>query len=185
MGGDYFVSTYLKDGNIYVWDSNVESGTVYYLNKNFEKIPAYKIYSGKYNAYKKSSGDRYEMFIVRETDRFIFIGGILFEERYSVRILYDKTTGTSKNIIFNLEFNDWGFHNDIDGSIPFWICGYESQNVLYDEITPDRLKTLMSHPYYKTIEVKDKKKHQMIKNYLDSADKDANPIIFFVNMKAK
>jgi hypothetical protein len=185
MYGDYSVSTYLKDGNLYVWDSNVENGTVYYLDKNFKKNPAYQLYLGKYNSYKKSSGDRYEMFIVRETDRFLFIGGILFEKRHAVRILYDKTTGKSKNIIFNLEFNDWGFHNDIDGSIPFWICGYIAQNILYDFITPSTLKELMSHPYYKTIDVKNKEKHQAIVDYLDSAEEDANPIIFLVTMKTK
>jgi hypothetical protein len=107
------------------------------------------------------------------------------EKHYAGRILYDKTTGKSKNIIFNLEFHDWGFHNDIDGSIPFWPKGYASQNVLYDCITPDRLKWLMAKPYYKTIEVKNREKHQAIKDYLDSAKEDDNPIIFLVKMKTK
>lgn len=185
MDGDYSVSTYLIDGNLYVWDSYIESGTVFYLNKNFEKVPAYWISTGKYNAYGRTSGERYEMFIVRETDRFIFIGGIFFESRHARRILFDKATGECKNIIFNVEFNDWGAHNDIDGSIPFWICGYISQNVLYDYITPYRLKELMAKPYYETIEIKNKEKHQAIKDYLDSAEEDANPIIFIVTMKTQ
>jgi hypothetical protein len=59
------------------------------------------------------------------------------------------------------------------------------QNVLYDYITPERLKWLMAKPYYKTIEVKNKEKHQAIKDYLDSAEEDANPIIFLVTMKTE
>jgi hypothetical protein len=43
----------------------------------------------------------------------------------------------------------------------------------------------MSHPYYKTIEIKNKEKHQKIKDYLDSAEEDANPIIFLATIKTK
>jgi hypothetical protein len=43
----------------------------------------------------------------------------------------------------------------------------------------------MSHSYYKTIEVKNREKHQAIKDYLDSAEEDANPVIFLVKMKTK
>jgi hypothetical protein len=43
----------------------------------------------------------------------------------------------------------------------------------------------MSHPYYKTIEAKNKEKHQAIKDYLDSAEEDANPIIFLATLRSK
>jgi hypothetical protein len=182
---NYHVSTYSKDGNIYVWDSNVESGTVFYLDKNFQKNPAYQLYSGKYKNFQKKSGERYEIFDVMEIDRFLFFDGILFEKRHNRKILYDKITGKSKNIFFKLEGPDGGFHNDIDGSIPFWTCGYISQNVLWDVITPYRLKKLMSTHSFKTIEVKNKEKHQAIVDYLDSAEEDANPVIFLATMKTK
>jgi hypothetical protein len=178
--------TYIKDGYYYVWDFGEKNGTVFCMNENFEKTPAYQLYLGNYTSYNRTAGERFSVYSIRETDRFLIITGALEEKRHARRILYDKTTGKcSKNIIFNLDFHDWGFHNDIDGSIPFWPSGYISQNVLYDCITPERLKELMSHPYYKTIEVKDKEKHQAIKDYLDSAEEDANPIIFIATMKTK
>jgi hypothetical protein len=180
-----YAVAYIKDGNYYVWDPNVESETVTCLNKNFEKFPAYRLYFGKYNNYRREAGERYEVYTIKETDRFVIIDGLLTERRHARNILYDKTTGKSKNIIFNLDFHDWGFHNDIDGSIPFWPKGYVSQNVYYDYITPERLKKLMAHPYYRTIEIKNKEKHQAIKDYLDSAEEDANPVIFLGTMKAK
>jgi hypothetical protein len=187
QGGENYrrVCTYLKDGGFHVLDPNIDNETVFYMDKKLEKIPAYKLYSGKYNAYSKSSGEKYDIHSIKETDRFLIVNGTLREKRHARRILYDKATGKSRNIIFNLEFNDWGFHNDIDGSIPFWPGGYAYDNVLYDDISPERLKGLMSHPYYKTIEVKNKEKHKAIKDYLDSAEEDANPIIFLATLKTE
>jgi hypothetical protein len=175
--------TYLKDEIFFIQDPNIDSETVFYMDKKSEKVSAYKLYSGKYNIHKKGSGEKYDIHNIMETDRFLFINGGLIEKRHDRRILYDKITGKSKNIIFNLEFNDWGFHNDIDGSIPFYPNGYAYDNVLYDMITPERLKWLMSKPYYKTIEIKNKEKHQAIKDYLDSVEEDANPIIFLATLK--
>jgi hypothetical protein len=34
-------------------------------------------------------------------------------------------------------------------------------------------------------EIKNKEKHQAIKDYVDSAEEDANPIIFLVTLKTK
>jgi hypothetical protein len=180
---DCHAITYIKDGYFYVWDSNIGNETVSYLNEDFEIAPAYQLYFGKYNNYKKKAGERYEVHNINETDRFLFIDGILSEKRHARKILYDKKTKKSMNTLFEMNGPDGGFHNDIDGSIPFWTKGYMSQNVLYDYITPERLKYLMSHPYYKTIKVKNKEKHQAIKDYLDSAEEDANPIIFLVTLK--
>jgi hypothetical protein len=180
-----YATTYTKDGYLYVWDSNEKDGTVFCMNEKFEKVSAYQLYLGKYTNYNRKGGERLEIQSLQETDRFLFVFGTLVEKRHARSILYDKTTGESKNIIFNLEFNDLGFHNDIDGSIPFCPDGVVSQNVLYDYITPSRLKWLMAKPYYKTIEVKNKEKHQAIKDYLDSAEDDDNPIIFIATMKTE
>jgi hypothetical protein len=65
------------------------------------------------------------------------------------------------------------------------LTGYAECNVLYDYITPEKLKNLISQPYYKTIEVKNKEKHQAIKDYLDSAEDDDNPIIFMATLKTE
>jgi hypothetical protein len=182
---DYQINTYSNVENIYVWDSNVENGIIFSMNKNFEKVPAYQLFFGEKYTLGRNISKKYQLSKVIETDIFLFFNIILMEERYSKRILYNKTTRKSKDVIFNLEFHDWGFHNDIDGSIPFWPKGKVSQNILYDYIIPESLKELMSHPYYETIEVKNKEKHQIIKNYLDSAEEDANPIIFLVTMTSK
>jgi hypothetical protein len=177
------VSTYIKDGNFYVWDSNIDM--IVSLNSQFEKTPEYKLYLGKYasDSFEETKNNHYIVTYVKETRKFFFIEGI-FNNRYSKKILYNKETGESKNIIFNFDFHDWGFHNDLDGSIPFWLQGSVSENVLFDFINPDRLKRIMSNPYFQTIEVKNKEKHEKIKNYLSQhAKDDDNPIIFIVTMK--
>jgi hypothetical protein len=169
--------TYLKDGNIYMLDTNIDDEMVYCVNKNFEKIPAYRIPLGK-----NSKGKKYKIYNMIDTDRFVFIVGALLPNQYYRSILYDKTTGKSKHIISDFG-PPWGFHNDIDGSIPIWPRKTASRNVLLDVISPPQLRELMSHPYYKTIEIKNKEKHQAIKDYLNSAEEDANPVIFLVTMK--
>jgi hypothetical protein len=87
------------------------------------------------------------------------------------------------NIIFNLDLHDAGFHNDIDGGIPFWPKGQVSQNVLYDYISPFELKRLMDDPYYKTIKFRDKEQNKALRNCIDSAKITDNPIIFIATLK--
>jgi hypothetical protein len=184
------VNTYLRNGNMYIWDSNID--TVFYLNNNFEKKPGYKFFLGrhalpeddKYNSNYVNSMKDDEFMITRimETDRFFFIEG-LFGRRHAKNILYDKTTKKSRDIIFNLDLHDIGFHNDIDGSIPFWPKGQVSQNVLYDYISPYELKQLMNDPYYKTIKFRDKEQNERIRNCLSSAKVTDNPIIFLATVK--
>jgi hypothetical protein len=184
------VSTYMRNGNMYIWDSNLD--TIFYLDNNFEIKPAYQFFLGRHSLSEESKYNiRYDDYMkdnefmitkLMETDRFFFIEG-LFGRRYARNILYDKTTKKSRNIIFNLDIHDAGFHNDIDGSIPFWPKGYASQNVLYDYISPYELKQLMNDPYYKTIKFRDKEQNEKIKNYLSSAKITDNPIIFLSTVK--
>jgi hypothetical protein len=184
------VNTYMRNGNMYIWDSNLD--TVFYLNNHFEKKPGYQLFLGrhalpeddKYNIHYIDSmkDDEFMITKIMETDRFFFIEG-LFGRRHAKHILYDKTTKKSRDIIFNLDLHDTGFHNDIDGSIPFWPKGYVSQNVLYDYISPFELKQLMDDPYYKTIMFRDKAKNEDIRNYLASAKITDNPIIFLATIK--
>jgi hypothetical protein len=184
------VNTYMKNGNMYIWDSNLD--TVFYLNKHLERNPGYQLFLGrhalsednKYNIHYVDymKDDEFMITKVMETDKFFFIEG-LFGRRYAKRIMYDKATKKSRDIIFNLDLHDAGFHNDIDGSIPFWPKGYVSQNVLYDYISPFELKRLMNDPYYKTIEFRDKAKNEAIRNFLASAKITDNPIIFLATIK--
>jgi hypothetical protein len=184
------VNTYIRDRNMYIWDSNID--TVFYVNECFERKPGYQFFLGrhalpeddKYNIHYVDYMKDDECMItkVMETDRFFFIEGLL-GGRYAKNILYDKATKRSRDIIFNLDLHDAGFHNDIDGSIPFWPKGQVSQNVLYDYISPYELKQLMNAPYYKTIKFRDKEQNEKIKNYLSSAKITDNPIIFLATIK--
>jgi hypothetical protein len=53
---DYSVNTYSNDGNIYVWDSNVENGIIFCMNKDFKKVPAYQFFIGGKYIWKKYQG---------------------------------------------------------------------------------------------------------------------------------
>jgi hypothetical protein len=171
---------YSTDGNTYILYPKLEQGTVFCIDGNLEKTPAYQIYMGKYyfegNEYIKS----YTVRGIVDTDRFVFLSGTLYPDYHSGFILYDKTTGKSKRISILI--------NDIDKSVQaFWPVSKNvvSKNILFTVTSPFMLKEQMSDPYYKDIKIKNKEKHQAIKNYLDSAKEDDNPIIFLITLKTK
>jgi hypothetical protein len=171
---------YTKDGDLHVWRS--DDNTIYRINT--EITPAYKLSLGKYDLIGKTNnfGDkRFLVIDIHESNNFFFIIGI-FNHDYGKCIVYDKFTKKSKYLGYVAGYGG-NFHNDIDGSINFWPRGYVSKNVLYSYIPVMDLKTLMEHPYTKSIEIKNKEKHQKIKDYLLTANDDDNPIIFLVTMK--
>jgi hypothetical protein len=162
------------------------------LNDRFERKSEYQLFIGrhalseddKYNIHYVDSmkDDEFMITKVMETDKFFFIEG-LFGRRYAKRILYNKETQRSRDIIFNLDIHDAGFHNDIDGSIPFWPKGQADTNVLYDFISPYELKQLMDNPYFKTIKFRNQQQNDSIMRYIRSAKITDNPIIFLVTVK--
>jgi hypothetical protein len=170
---------YSTDGNTYIYPK-LEQGTVFCIDGNLEKTPAYQIYMGKYyfegNEYKKS----YSINGIADTDRFVFLSGTLYPDYHSGSILYDKTTGKSKRISIII--------NDIDKSFQaFWPVSNNvvSRNILCTAVYPFVLKEQMSDPYYKDIKVKNREKHQAIKEYLDSAKEDDNPVVVLITLKEK
>jgi hypothetical protein len=162
------------------------------LTNDFEIKQGYRFFLGKHALSEKSKysidyinvmkDNEYLISQVIETDKFFFLYGVV-GKCYFQRILYDKTNKTGRGIIFNLDLHDAGFHNDIDGSIPFWPKGQVSQNVLYDYISPFELKRLMDDPYYKTVQFRDKEKNEALRNCLASAKITDNPIIFLATIK--
>jgi hypothetical protein len=176
------IYNYIKDGYMHIWRN--DDGIIYRITDSLEVIPEYKLFLGRYDPIGKSNnfGDRKFMIIgIQETDRFFFITGI-FNYEYAKCIVYDKITKKSKSLLYVENYGN-AFHNDIDGSIAFWPQGYVSKNVLYGYNSVAGLKRSMDDPYVKSIEIKNREKHQKIKDHLLSADEDDNPIIFFVTMK--
>jgi hypothetical protein len=176
------ICRYTKDGYMHIWRN--DDGIIHRITGNLEIIPKYKLFLGQYDPIGKSNnfGDRKFMVIgIQETGRFFFIAGI-FNYEYAMCIVYDKVTKKSRRLRFVDGYGD-NFYNDIDGSIGFWPQGYVSENVLYSYGSVAGVKRMMNHPSIRNIELKNKEKHQKIKDYLLSADEDDNPIIFFVTMK--
>jgi hypothetical protein len=186
--------TYIKDGNLHLWQNN-HNNVVLRITDSMQIVPKYKLFLGKYDPGEeidKPGDKKFQIFDLDESDNFLFITG-LFDQKYARHIVYDKTTKRSRNAFFNKEivydldvdWFDYGFHNDIDGSIPFWpeVKGHVFGKQYHRQIFISYLKKIMNYPYVKSIEVKDKERHQKIKDYIESADEENNPIIFYVTMK--
>lgn len=185
-----FILTYMKDSNLVCWDSNIDS--IFCLTMSKEKTPIFTLDFGKYtipnklkydrNTYSKKNNDCFIMDKFIETDNYFFIEGVL-GSRFMKNILYEKESGESKNIVFNYDFHDVGFHNDLDGGIPFWPQGIVAPNVLYDCMSPFELKRLMKHNYFKTIKIRDSVKNTTLKDHLKNAKITDNPILFILTLK--
>lgn len=183
-----FVHLYIKDDKLYCWDSN--SDTTIYVNERHNIINSFII---DYNKFHRSSnitddtqvpeGKNFYLDRVIETDNYFFLEGI-YQGRYGRFILFDKNDKAANNVYFNYDFHDQGFHNDIDGGIPFWPKGKVDQNKLYDHMSPLELKRLMNHKYYENIPVKNKKQNQQLKQFLKDAEITDNPIIFILSLKS-
>jgi hypothetical protein len=131
------VSTYVKDGNLYIWDNTSIDNTVFYLNDSMQRVPAYKFFLGKYDSKGRepSAGEKkFKICDIKETDRFLFIGGT-FAGGYQ-HILYDKITKKSANVALRTKALPIHFNDDEDGGNPFWPNGYVSRNIFHCFFSP-------------------------------------------------
>jgi hypothetical protein len=188
------ICTYIKDGNLHFWQNN-NNNVILRITDSLQIVPKYRLFLGKYDPGEKidkRGNNKFEIIDIQESDNFLFITGIL-DQKYSRHIVYDKTAKKSRNAYFNnkivsdldVDWFDYGFHNDIDGSIPFWpeIKGHVFGKTHYRPVSVPHLKKIMNYPYTKSIEIKNREKHQKIKDYIESADEDNNPVVFFVDFK--
>ena len=179
---------YKIDNKLFCRDSN--SDTTVFLDNNKNVINGYMLSYGKYkipssvkhNRHWEVEGDYFFADRVMESENYLFIEGI-YQAKYARNILYNKRNYISKNVVFNYEFHDRGFHNDLDGGIPFWPKGVVAKNILYDHISPIQLKRLMDHEYYKNIPIKNMKQNQLLKQLLQDCEITDNPIIFKLFLK--
>lgn len=114
-----------------------------------------------------------------ETPKYIFVD--LTIGQYGKYILYNKSKKSGPNVVFNYDFHDIGFHNDIDGGIPFWPKGQDiTTGALYDYISPYALKKLVENPYFKTIKISNHAKHKQLMSILNAAALEDNPLFFII-----
>ena len=189
-GMDLGFSMFFKQQNeLYFWNSN--SDTIFSLNQDKQIIPRYqfKYQKGQGSALEnnaqqanRTTGNYFEFSSFIETANYFFLNGI-FKGKYARNIIYYKGNKTSKNVVFNYSFHDWGFHNDIDGGIPFWPKGIIDEYTIFDYMSPFLLKKLMSNKYFESIEIKDKTKNKQLRSILDASEMQDNPIIFVLSLK--
>jgi len=181
---------YKQNNKLYFWDSDTD--TIYCLDK-YRKVDASFVFS--YDKFYMPLSIRHTQDFFRnsenyffydnviETDNYFFIDGV-YQGRYMKNILYDKIDNISCNVVFNYNIYDKGFHNDLDGGIPFWPKGKISDNIVYDVISPYELKRIINNDYFKTIPIKDKKKHTELISLISQSSLTDNPIIIIVRLFA-
>jgi hypothetical protein len=181
--------SYKRDDKLFFWDS--DSDTIYSLDQERRLAGIFELKYDKYKMpasiiqkqdFEKNSGNYFFYDGINETDNYFFIDGI-YQGRYMKSILYNKISNQSSNVVFNYDIHDRGFHNDLDGGIPFWPRGVIGNNKVYDVVSPYKLKSLMSNDYFKTIPVKYEEKQNELLSLIENSDPNDNPLIIFVKLK--
>jgi hypothetical protein len=173
------VDTYMKNGNLYIWDNTSIGNTVFYFDKEMKRIPAYKLFIGKYDAKgKESYTEKFKPEKIIETDKFMFIRGLFYEtdKFYVKHILYNKATKESKNVHIRTDTLDIKFYEHSNNNIPFWPDGYVSQNVLYSYFYTTGISQ-------QVLSMLNAEKYKTLKNYMDFSEDVENPIIFLAIIK--
>lgn len=110
-----------------------------------------------------------------ESDNYIF-SNIIYKKRL-VTAFYSKKEKKAVNVIFNLDVIDHGFHNDLDGGMPFWPIGTSPNGEWISYFSPILVKNKLQNPYFETIKVKNKKAKKKFRELIDKTNEYNNPII--------
>jgi len=116
-----------------------------------------------------------------ETKKYFFFSG--YYHRRGLKLLYDKTNGKYHEVVYNHKILNHGFHNDIDGGIPFWPAGAINDTCLYSVVDADRFLSLAENDYNKTIPAKNLEKQQILKQICSQISPMSNPILVLVTIK--
>lgn len=174
------------NSKMYYWEAT--NDTVYFIENNkvhphfVFKYDEYHLPDDILNSPAKSlrwKGKYLEVSNFFETPSHIFVTARF--DVYRRYIIYNKKDGSNFNVVFNYDIYDNGFHNDLDGGIPFWPKGQTDKGELFDYMNPYDLKELISKPYFKSIKVINKTNKEQLMKLLDKSKMEDNPIVFIVN----
>ena len=178
-----FSEIYRRGKYLYFWESNMD--TVFRMDEEKIIVPymtfTYDKYLKRHNP-ENSGGNKFIVNGFIETNRYIFINGI-FSGKYGRNILFDKKTRDNRNIYFNYEIWDRGFHNDLDGGIPFWPSGTTTSGRLYCTMYLSRVKRILNHDYCRSIPVRFPQKRKDMYRFVDQQNLSDEPLIFIVTLK--
>lgn len=94
-----------------------------------------------------------------------------------VTAFYSKEDKKTVDVIFNLDVIDHGFHNDLDGGIPFWPLGTTPDGKWFSYFNPIWAKEKLKNPYFDTFEVKNEHLRKKFREFINNKNEYDNPII--------
>ena len=118
------------------------------------------------------SDKTYELHSIIESDHYIF--SEFMDNRYRVTAFYSKETKEAKNVIFNYDVIDQGFHNDIDGGMPFWPSNTSHDGKWVSYFYPSDAHRKLNDSYFDSYAIKD---NAARKDLLQLVAETENPII--------
>jgi hypothetical protein len=180
------INSYIYKDTVCFWESFFD--TIYGISRDHKVIPRW---SFKHN-YDHLSIDNqmkgifdikqtYNFGKVVETSGFFFFSG--YNHGKALKILYDKKLKNYQEVVYNFDLFDHGFHNDLDGGVPFWPKGTINDSMLYSYMEPNDYLEIINSNYNKEIIVKGDKGSQILKKFNEKITPMSNPILIIVTLE--
>jgi len=172
-----------------IWENYCD--TIYRITKDMKVIPRYLIKLGEEAMPKELAAyeNKLDQYIfdfalinkVFEVEDYFFVSGVY--KGVMKEIFYNKRNKECYNTVFHYTYKDHGFHNDMDGGVPFWPRGIAGEGWVFNLFQPFELKEYWKLDYFKAIKEKYPEKKKTLQEIINQSKVDDNPIIQLVKLK--
>ena len=131
------------------------------------------------NTFRQETAKYNWMQYVLEADPFILFS--IMRERGDSTFVYDKRK--SQVFVMQKERKLKGFHNDIDGGMPFWPTQINRKQEMVSFLYPDAMKEMLTNEYFNRKSIRDNNAHLRLKELLSRVKEDDNPIVVIARLK--
>ena len=132
-------------------------------------------------AYLQKIEEQVSVHKVIETKDYLFIN--LSYHQYAKSVFYNKSDGSNCNVVFNYDIYDVGFHNDIDGGMPFWPKAGTNDGKLINYFYPSAFLKVYENDYYESIKVKNTELKQGFIQMIEEHMPTGNLIIQIITLR--
>ena len=177
---------YRFDNHIYY--KNLFNDTLFHIVKNIiqphyifdtgKHSPPYDLKSNPNNVFEQLY-NYYQIYPILETDPFIFFS-VHYEKKDSA-FLYDKHS--KKTVKLKNGEKGKGFHNDIDGGLPFWPDYVNNRQELISHYWPFDLKETMFDYEIHSYSIRNNEAHEKLKRMLNNLKENDNPVVVIARLK--
>ena len=114
-----------------------------------------------------------------ETDPFILFS--IIREKGDSAFVFDKRK--HQVFVMSKEQKLKGFHNDLDGGMPFWPIRINQKQEMISFLYPNVMKEMLTNEYFEQKNIRNSYAHLRLKELLNMVKEDDNPVVVIARLK--